>query len=530
MVSTFHGLETSKRAILTNSIALHTLGHNISNASTLGYSRQRVNLSTAIPVYAPGFTRPNTPGQIGTGVQYTSITRLRDSYLDLQFRRENQNLGINSIYQSTMRSIEAIVNEPSTNGVSTVMNKFWDSLEVLNRDPNLLSARVDFIGNAKNLADTFNHIGTSFTTLENDINSNINIKLNEANNIISDIAQMNEIIRKVESLGDHANDYKDQRDLLIDNLSRIVDVQYAEDVNGMVSLYVGGAQVLNGAEPTALTAADVTNITSGEIAGYNKSLAEISLVRNQMNALVDTLVNGQIEVTMPNGYKTSTDMVALNDVTGVDSSGNQVSYTAGTTIPADTKITSSVTFQVAGFNGLHKLGYSLNEPAETGINFFTTKDGSSPFTIDNIQVNLDIQADTNKVAASGQFERDSNGDMIALKGNSDIALALTSLRDVKFNFPSGMTALSTGTTDDYFRAFVSDLGTRASVANSKYKTSLDMVDGVEIRRQSTSGVAIDEELSDLIRFQHAYTAAARNMTVVDELLDKVINSMGLVGR
>lgn len=532
MVSTFHGLETSKRAILTQSVALNTVGHNISNASTVGYSRQRVNLQTATPLAAPGFTRIHTPGQIGSGVEYSSITRVRDSYLDMQYRRENQNLGMNLVHSSTLRSIEAIINEPSTNGVSTVMNKFWDSLEVLNRDPSLLSARVDFIGNAKNLTDTFNKIGTSLKTLEEDTHANIGIKLNEANNIITDIAAMNEVIRKIEALGDNANDYRDQRDLMIDKLSSIVDVQYAEDVNGMVSIYTAGVQVVNGAVPTLLST-DPTNVppvTSGEVAGYIASLGETEKVRNQLNALVDTLVNGQIEVTMPNGYKTSTNMVATNAVTGKDENGNDVSFAAGETIPPGVKITTSVTFQVNGFNGLHRLGYSLNSPAETGLDFFTTKDGSTPFTIDNIQVNLDIQADTNKVAASGQYELNADGDLITIKGNSDIALALTTLRDAKFTFPSVLTALTEGTTDDYFRAFVSDLGTRASVANSKLVTSADMVDGVEIRRQSVSGVSIDEELTDLIRFQHAYNAAARNMTMVDEMLDRIINGMGIVGR
>jgi len=532
MISTFHGLETSKRAILTTSVALNTVGHNISNASTEGYSRQRVNLQTAGPLSFPGLNRIHTPGQIGSGVEYSSITRVRDSYLDMQYRRENQQLGMNTVYSSTMRSIEAIINEPSTNGVSSVMNKFWDSLEVLNRDPSLLSARVDLIGNAKNLADTFNQMGHSLKTLEEDTNANIRIKLNEANNLIQDIANANETIRKIEALGDNANDYRDQRDLLIDKLSNIVDVQYAEDVDGMISIYTAGIQVVNGSVPTLLSIDpnNPPNVTSGEVAGYISSLEATDKVRDQLNALVDTLVNGSIKVTMQNGYKTSENMVATNPVSGIDANGNPVSYAAGETIPPGVKITTSADFVVNGFNGLHRLGYTLNNPSETGLDFFTSKDGKTPFTIDNIGVNLDIQADTNKVAASGQYELDENGNRVTLKGNSDIALALTSLRDAKFTFPSVLTALSEGTTDDYFRAFVSDLGTQASVANSKLKTSSDMVDGVEIRRQAVSGVSIDEELTDLIKFQHAYNAAARNMTMVDEMLDRIINNMGIVGR
>lgn len=529
MVSSFHGLETSKRALLTQQVALNTVGHNISNASTDGYSRQRVNLTNASPLYAPGFNRVHTPGQIGTGVEYSSITRVRDSYLDMQYRRENQENGYYSVYNSTMESIQTIINEPSDNGVSAIMDKFWNSLEVLNRDPNLLSARVDLIGSAQNMADTFNKIGTSLTTLESDIEGNINIKLGEANNLLNGIAELNETIRKIELLGDNANDYRDQRDVLIDKLSKVTDVQYAEDVNGMVSIYVGGAQVVNGNAATPLTTANVASITGGEIAGYKKSQEDIELVRDQLNAMINTFVNGEIDVTMPNGYKTSEDMVAKNDVTVTDDNGVETTIAAGTVIPAGSKITSSVTFTVNGFNGVHRLGYSLNSPAETGLNFFTTKDGSNNFSIDNIQVNPEIQKDTNKVAASGQYELNGT-DMSTIKGNSDVALALTSLRNTKFTYPNNLTSLSSGTTDDYFRAFVSDLGTRASIAETNYDRSSDLVDNVDIRRQSVSGVNLDEEFTDMLRFQHAYNAAARNMTAVDEMLDRIINNMGIVGR
>jgi flagellar hook-associated protein 1 FlgK len=527
MVSTFHGLETSKRSILTQATALHTVGNNISNAATAGYSRQRVNLTSADPVYMPGFNRVHTPGQIGTGVQYSSITRVRDSYLDMQYRRESQDQGFYNVVNATMESVQTIINEPSDSGISAVMNKFWNSLEVLNRDPNLLSARVDFIGNAKNLVDTFNKIGTSLNTLEDDIESNTAIKLNQANDLLGGIAQLNEVIRKTEILGDNANDYRDQRDLLMDKLSKLVDVQYTEDVNGMVSIFTGGAQVLAGTTVTPLE--DAEAITGGEIAGYAKSLEDIDVVRSQLNALIDTLVRGEIDITMPNGYRTSNIMIAENAVQVTDDNGVVTNYAAGAQIPAGSNVTSSVTFKVAGFNGLHELGYSINDPAETGISFFTSKDGEVPFTIDNIEVNSDILADTNKVAASGQYTMNGT-DMQAIKGNSGVALALSTLRDAKFTYPSTLTALSSGTTDDYFRAFVSDLGTRAEIALTGFDRSNNMVDNVDIRRQSVSGVSIDEELTEMLRFQHAYNAAARNMTTVDEMLDRIINGMGVVGR
>jgi flagellar hook-associated protein 1 FlgK len=526
MRSTFHSLETSKRALFVQSTALNTLGHNIANASTEGYSRQRVNMTAARPLAFPGLTRPNTPGQIGQGVEYVSVTRVRDNYLDLQYRRENQQLGMWDVHDQAIKAIEKIINEPSDSGLSKVMDKFWNSLEVLNRDPALLSARIDLIGSATNMAETLKHMSASLDTLEADAASNIQAKLVQANSLIESISQVNGIIRRIELVGDNANDYRDQRDVMMDQLSRLVDVQFSEDANGMMNVFSGGTQVVTGETPTALTAADVDNLTGGELAGYKKSVEEVQTIRNQLNAMMDTLINGAVDVTLPNGYVTANDITAQNNVTLEDGT----TITAGAVIPAGSRIASSVTITVNGFNGLHQLGYTMSDPAENGLPFFTTTDGSGTFSIGNIQVNPAIAADTSKIAAAGKYEVNGSGDSITIKGNGDIALALTSLRDKKFNFPLSLTSLSSGTTDDYFRAMVGDLGTRANNATRNYTNQLNLVDGVNMRRQSVSGVSLDEEMSDMIRFQHAYNAAARNMTMVDEMLDRVINQMGVVGR
>lgn len=263
MRSTFHGLETSKRAILTQTTALTTLGHNIANASTEGYTRQRVNLSATRPLEAMGMNRSVNPGQIGTGVQYDSITRVRDSFLDLQYRRENQTFSSWEVRNSTISSIEGIINEPSATGLSSVMNKFWNSWEVLNRDPTLLSARIDVVGSAVNFADTLQHVGKSLVNVSADIDSNISSKVNEANIITQEISQLNAFIRRTEAFGDNANDYRDQRDLLIDKLSALVDVQVTETPEGEISILSAGVEVVNGDAFTLLTDANAEAATSG---------------------------------------------------------------------------------------------------------------------------------------------------------------------------------------------------------------------------------------------------------------------------
>ncbi|WP_040952407.1 flagellar hook-associated protein FlgK [Gorillibacterium massiliense] len=524
MSSTFHLLETSKRSLLTHQVALQTTGQNITNASTTGYSRQRVSMVASRPLEAPGLMRSNTPGQIGTGVEYDSITRIRNTFLDVQYRRENQSMGSWQIQNETLTAIQNIVNEPSTNGLSTVMDKFWNSWETLNRDPSLLSARVAVAGAASNMADTFKHIGESLTSLEKDINSSIDKKVQQANTLIDGIADLNHLIRYTEALGNNANDYRDQRDVMIDQLSSIVDVSFSEDSSGMTNITSAGVNVVSGETGTHLTTDAATDATSGELNGYVKSLGETGKIRDQLNALVNTLATGDINVTLSNGYVTKQDLTALNDVTLKD--GTVIPK--GTTIPAGSSVTSSIQLTVKGFNGLHELGYTLTSPTTDGVPFFTAN-GGGDFTIDNIAVNPAILKDTNMIAASSKYET-LNGVDKAIRGNSDIANAIAGLRDAIFTFPDALTSLSNGTTDDYFRAVVGDLGIRSNNVETNYNNQQTMVDNIEIQRQSTSGVSLDEEFTDMIRFQKAYNAAARVVTAVDEMLDKIINSMGIVGR
>lgn len=525
MISTFHGLETSKRSLLTQRAALHTVGHNISNASTQGYSRQRVNLISSIPMEAPGLQRSNRPGQLGTGVEYNGIVRMRDSFLDLQFRRENQSLAMWEVHQQAITSIEALINEPSNNGLRAVMDKFWNSLEVLNRDPALLSARIDLVGSAVNMVDTMEAIHTGLVNVESDVDSNIARKVAQANVIIESIAELNALIRRTEGTGDNANDYRDQRDLLVDQLSRIVDVQVTETPAGDYSITSAGVVVVDNVNATLLTADNANTATAGELAGYIRALDEVEIIRNQLNAMVDTLVNGAFTVRLENGYTTSTAMAAKNDVELKDGT----TIPAGATIPAGSEIISPVEFEVNGFNGLHELGYSLSDPAESGIPFFVTSDGSTEFNIGNIRVNPVIQNDTSKIAASGRYEV-VDGVPITVKGNGDIAHALAGLRDQVFSYPNDLTSLSIGTIDDYFRALTGDLGTRSNNASRNVHNLQGLTDAINMRREQVSGVSLDEEMTEMIRFQHAYNAAARNMTAVDEMLDRIINHMGIVGR
>ena len=135
MASTFHSIETAKRSLITQTAALNTTGHNVANANTPGYSRQVVNMTAADPIDAVAFYRTTAPGQLGTGVEFNSIMRVRESFLDGQFRNENTSLGGWTIRNSTLEKLETIMNEPSDTGIRTVLNNFWNLWSDLSQDP-----------------------------------------------------------------------------------------------------------------------------------------------------------------------------------------------------------------------------------------------------------------------------------------------------------------------------------------------------------------------------------------------------------
>lgn len=522
MISTFHGLEVARRSLKAQQASLITTGHNIANANTIGYSRQRVNLSATNAIEVPGIARSTYAGQIGTGVTFDAITRMRDSFLDLQFRRENSYYNEWSIREQTNITIETILNEPSESGLGKVIDNFWNSWEALNRDPDLLSARSNVRAEAINLTDTLNHMGTRLQNLENDLNSSIDIKVDQANNLIQSIAELTDNIRKIEMLGDNANDLRDKRDLLVDQLSSLVNVTVTETGNNY-TIAAAGVQVIDNGQPTLLTREQALNAETGQFIGLRDSLqTDVAVIRDQLNAMINTLVNGKVDVTLPPGYIATSDMIAKSEVTLSDDTVIPV----GGTIPAGAQLKTSVVVEVDGFNGLHAMGYTLSDPPESGISFFVTSDGG-PLTIDNIRVNPEIIADTNKIAASGQYDTDTGK---VIRGNSDIAHALTALRDKVFTYPGVLNSLTSGTIDDYFRAMTAELGVRSSEASRNKDNKGDLIYAIDNQRISVSGVSLDEEMSDMIKFQHAYNAAARNVTAIDEMLDQVINRMGLVGR
>lgn len=517
MTSTFHSIETAKRSLFTQTTALSTTGHNVANANTEGYSRQKVNMQASIPMEPFAFLHSTTPGQLGTGVEFDSITRVREKFLDDQYRNENTNFGSWSIQRDTLEKLEAIVNEPSDTGFRTVMDNFYKSWSDLSKNPEDVTARRIVKETTLALTDAMNQISRQLDNLSQDLDNNIAVKANEVQGYLGNIANLNSAIVKVESLGDNANDLRDQRDLMTDKLSKIMNITVTDSPQGYQIQMNGEALVTGGAVTTEVTS-DFLNtaytagtLTNGEVHGMIKSRDTlVSDYRKQMDELANTLANGDIQITIPAGS-------VLPDNTVLDG----VTYTG-----AMRKLDNDLTVTVKGLNGLHQLGYSMDGTTAPGIPFFTASGGGTTITAGNISLNAEILADPNKIASSLRTT-DTSGTEAVIKGNNTLAILIANLKDTPMKSADGLRNATIGA---QFSAIVGQLGVQSQEAARQTSNTEFLVQQVETRRQSVSGVSLDEEMANMIKFQHAYSASARFMTTYDELLDKLINSTGTVGR
>ncbi|WP_339311037.1 flagellar hook-associated protein FlgK [Paenibacillus sp. FSL k6-2145] len=512
MTSTFHSIETAKRSLFTQTTALSTTGHNVANANTEGYSRQKVNMQASIPMEPFAFLHSTTPGQLGTGVEFDSITRVREKFLDDQYRNENTNFGSWSIQRDTLEKLEAIVNEPSDTGFRTVMDNFYKSWSDLSKNPEDVTARRIVKETTLALTDAMNQISRQLDALSQDLDSNITVKSNEIQGYLGNIANLNSAIVKIESLGDNANDLRDQRDLMTDKLSKIMNVTVTDSPQGYAIQMNGQALVTGGAVQVAVDPAFLNDaytagtLTNGEVHGMIKSRDTlVSDYKKQMDDLANTLANGDIEITLPAGS-----VIPATNALGL----------AGGALATDTKVT------VKGLNGLHQLGYTMDGTTTPGLPFFTAAGGGTSITAGNISLNAEILADPNKIATSLRTT-DASGTETVIKGNNTLAILLANLKDTPMKSADGMRNAAIGA---QFSAIVGQLGVQSQEAARQTSNSEFLVEQVETRRQSVSGVSLDEEMSNMIKFQHAYNASARFMTTYDELLDKLINSTGTVGR
>ncbi len=473
MRSTFFGLEIGQKALQAQQRALDVTGHNIANANTPGFTRQRAVFATPNPFAMPALNRPVDVGQLGTGVLVQEVTRLRDSFIDLQFRQEVNRTGEWEAKQNSLQKLEVILNEPSDSGLRTVLDQFWESWQELSKKPELEAVRSTVRQRGIAVAESLNHLDRQLTDLANDLDASIKIKISEINDKASQIAALNDQIVRVEVEGDHANDLRDKRDLLVDELSKIIQVTVQEDQYGALTVTIGARDL-------------VTDSQSFEIYGdpnpLNGGYVDLKWVADDAPVTVQSgTIKGMLDIrdTMVPDYRTQ-----LNDLT-------------------DALVTST--------NSQHVGGFGLDN--NTNRNFFD----SAGTTAQTIAVDASILSNLSYIAAAS---------VINAPGDGSNALDIAELKHQNL-IPS---ASPTVTIDDYYRAMISQLGVQTQEAARMTDNQNLLLSQLENRKQEVSGVSLDEEMTNMIKFQHTYNAAARVITTIDEMLETIVNKLGIIGR
>ncbi|WP_018665149.1 flagellar hook-associated protein FlgK [Heyndrickxia acidiproducens] len=539
-MSTFFGLETSKRALTAQQNALYTVGQNVANANTEGYTRQRANLTPTDPYPAASMNRPQIAGQIGTGVEASSVERVRDRYLDRQYRENNSSVGYWGAKADALGKIEGVMDETSSDSsLSKTMEAFWESLQDLSTNPEDVSARSVVLERGETLSDTFHYLSKTLEQDQSDTGSEIGVSVNDINSILQQISDLNQQIGALEPNGYLPNDLYDKRDNLADKLSSYLDITVETDKSG------GNAKdIADGIYNIALKSAD-GKTSSYLVRGGTYNAVQ---VQNGTDSNGDKILDAVPENGQMTGITVAGTAFSVSDPNGnvifpqgklrglIESYGYQYQDDTNTTVVAgnypdilDSLDKMAFTFGTI-FNTVQNQGIDLSGAA--GTDFFDFG-GLTSYRGAAAAISVNSQMTYNKIAASANGDSgdgtnainlaniegfDLSSSSIALEGGRTVDIAA-----LKLPFTSG-TILSN------YAGIIGKLGVDAEQADNLETNSKSLLESVETNRQSVSAVSLDEELTNMIKYQQAYNAAARMITMNDEMLDKIINSMGIAGR
>lgn len=495
MRATFAGLEIARRSLLTQRQALDVTGHNIANANTPGYSRQVAQMTATRPFSPPTFSSPTTAGQMGTGVQVQQVKRMTDSFVQFQINQESRQAGYWEKRMQILEELELTFLEPSQVGIRHALDAFWESLQDLSLNPESQSTRVVVRERALLLTENIRSTYDRLEPLRQQLDSKLRSNTARINSLAERIASLNREIVAVKVKGDQPNDLMDARDALVEELANLVDITVAERPRGDIAVSIGGVSLVDGSTTRRIIAQRTGD--EGFVELRWEGLESLVTVRSgEMAALLE----GR-DVIIPNYM-------------------DELNQFARTFIQA--------------FNEVHRQGYGLHDvfdpndydpsdpnqtpPQPPGRNFFKDLSDEDPTYLDNaakvIALDDSILADAANIAAS------RNGS----EGDGGNAQRLAEVMNARIYHDGAATP------NEFLGSLVSGLGVQTEKARQMMEHQETVMGYLERMRSSVSGVSLDEEMTNLIMFQHAYTAASRLATVMDEAIDVIIHRMGLVGR
>ena len=624
MGSTFSGIELGKRSIMAQTDAITTACHNIANANTEGYSRQRVQIKEFDPLYRPDMTRAERPGQIGQGVDVQSITRVRDELLDKRIVAQTNQETYWQTRSDYYTMLEQIYNEPDDISVRFNMDKFWESWQELSVNPESKAARQAVVTRGQTLTESINQRWESLKGVSDLVDGDIEATVKQVNDLARQIAALNASIVESKGVGDSPNDLLDRRDLLVDKLSQLVNVTVDHRDPDEFEVHVDGLVLVQGG-----ISREIGFQLRDDDSGYNKLIwkdtgKDAFFSGGKLGALVelrDVDIRNEIQQlnTMTMNFAdlvndVHRNAVGANKVTGLDFfvqhpfvenvNGNfdrngdgdlDTSYvfrfTGANELNKEEQVGIEGVMTLASTDGTVEIPYYHTDTVETVINRIndsnsevkayldrnnhlvlkatTSVNTENPdFVIRHVEDSGYFLANYSGVlagtGAAGAYDFNQADAVEALAAGTQFGVApvynpsayitinsaiQNDVQNVAAGFlsPSGdvfagdgraaveiaairNTSVMVGsmrTFDDFFADSVTNVGLKGEQAETNHLSQAAIMDDLRNMRESISGVNIDEELAEIMKFQHGYNAAAKFITVWDSLIDTIINRLGV---
>ena len=579
------GLQTAQKG-------LQVTGHNISNTNTKGYTRQQLLQSDS--AYLTVGKNGGYSMQVGLGVTQDEIRQIRDELADKRLRTENSVLCYYQKLNGTVSDIESIFDEPYGDTISDFLNSFWSQTQKLSASADGVEERQSFISSAKVLMSKINEVSNSLTSYQDKLNSDLTSAVKSVNQIFKDIRIYNEKISTAEASGESANDYRDQRNLLLDELSNYGSISYFEESDGQIQVKFEGHTVINKGFEIQIELSDIqgspyskpTWSDSKDDVFDLKSVSSASQGNDSGSIKAILIARGDNVAT----GSTTWDDIALNDNLSVETTGNAYvipkiqkmlggftnqlvelvnsSFTGtgigshkgqtGVTVFVPITISDAVKAEVATLEAAvttandavkaaqeeverYAEGTSDRTKAEESLANAQTEATNAKKAYDekmkailvpgNIQVNPELLegGGYNKLGTVAKAEDGSDSNADNTSDNTLITNFLTEWSTSRNWFDGEGSASSpyakVATLKSFFSELVTDIGSEGSIYTAKASEKNTSVTNIENERQAMGGVSTDEEFSNMLKYQYAYNASARMITMLDSMLDTIINKL-----
>ncbi len=560
-MSLFSALNTATRGMAAAQAAIQVTGQNISNANTEGYTRKRVELS-------PDSRRDGVYGSIGMGVEITSIARIRDIYIDQQIAEQIGDRGKARVMDEAMEKLEGLFAEPGDGGFNTHLNNFWNAWQDLANNPSDLAARGAVRTSAEVVTDMFHSVAQDLRMFRESRMEVLDSKVRILNGLMRDIHNLNTEIASQEAGNSRgaANDTRDQRDLMVRQLAEMVDVKYFEDELGRVTITTAGSLLVG---PTS--AVQLELYSSSKMLPDGSMSPVITELRFADSKKVFTPNGGELraimdvkDVLVPK-YQNYLDTLAktlVTEVNALHSEGYNLNRSTGVFFFDVSQTTAQgIKLSPSILKDVNNIAAAPAGRSSLPINFLPV--GGVPALADPVirlsNINplyRDIIPGSLNIEWNGQslqegpgkdyvvdyqlgtihfinYAKYGAGDALDVTlrhreggypgdGVGSLALAIAQLRQTPLLKPDP-TGKSTQTLDQFYSSFVGELGIERQQAKSTFDTKSFLIAQLDSRQQSVAGVSLDEEMTNMIKFEHSYQASARFISVINSMLDTLLN-------